>query len=46
MVFPTEELIAVFTGWDILGTTDPEHEFATRVLTSLKTKECGSAGTQ
>jgi Beta-lactamase len=43
MVFPKEELIVVFTGWDILGTTDPEHEFVTRVLTALKTKECGSA---
>ena len=46
MVFPKEELIAVFTGWDILGTTDPEHEFVARVLTALKSKECGSTGKQ
>ena len=41
MVFPKEELIVVFTGWDILGTTDPEHEFVTRVLEAVKAKECG-----
>ena len=46
MVFPKEELIVVFTGWDILGTTDPEHEFVSRVLIALKSKECGSAGKQ
>jgi CubicO group peptidase (beta-lactamase class C family) len=44
MVFPKEQLIAVFTGWDILGTTDPEHDFVTRVLTAVKLKECGGDG--
>ncbi len=46
MVFPKEELIAVFTGWDILGTTDPEHEFVTRVLATVKAKDCGGDGKQ
>src|SRR5882724_18489 len=41
MVFPEEGLIAVFTGWDILGTTDPEHEFVSRVLTAVRAKSCG-----
>src|SRR5258708_26208724 len=34
MVFPKEELIAVFTGWDILGTTDPEDRESTRLNSS------------
>jgi hypothetical protein len=41
MVFPEEGLIVVFTGWDILGTTDPEHEFVSRVLTAVRAKSCG-----
>jgi hypothetical protein len=41
MVYPDEGLVAVFTGWDILGTSDPEHEFVTRVLASVRTKSCG-----
>jgi CubicO group peptidase (beta-lactamase class C family) len=41
MVFPEEGLIAVFTGWDILGATDPEHEFVSRVLTAVRAKSCG-----
>ncbi len=46
MVFPKEELIAVFTGWDILGTTDSEHEFVKRLLATVKTKDCGGNGKQ
>jgi hypothetical protein len=42
MVFPEEGLIAVFTGWDILGATDPEHEFVSRVLTAVRAKSCGA----
>jgi len=41
MVFQEEGLIVVFTGWDILGTTDPEHEFVSRVLTAVRAKSCG-----
>ncbi len=41
MVFPEEGLIVVFTGWDILGTTDPEHEFVSRVQTAVRAKSCG-----
>jgi hypothetical protein len=41
MVFPEEGLIVVFTGWDILGTTDPEHEFVSRVLMAVRAKNCG-----
>lgn len=46
MVFPKEELIAVFTGWDILGTKDPDHEFVTRVLAAVQAKECSGTGKQ
>jgi hypothetical protein len=42
MVFPEEELIVTFTAWDILGTTDPEHEFVTRVLAAVRAKSCGA----
>jgi hypothetical protein len=41
MVFPEEGLIVVFTGWDILGTTDPAHEFVSRVLSAVRAKSCG-----
>src|SRR6266403_2115584 len=40
MAFPEEGLIVVFTGWDILGTNDPEHEFVTRVLAAVRAKSC------
>jgi len=40
MVFPEEGLIVTFTAWDILGTTDPEHEFVTRVLTTVRANSC------
>jgi len=42
MVFPEEELIVVFTGWDILGATDPEHEFVSRALAAVRAKNCGA----
>lgn len=42
IVFPREGVIATFTGWDILGATDPEHEFVTRVQSSIQTKSCGA----
>jgi CubicO group peptidase (beta-lactamase class C family) len=43
IVFPREGLIATFTGWDILGTADPEHEFVARVLSAVRAKNCGGA---
>ncbi len=49
MVFPDEGLIAVFTGWDILGTMAPK-DLAMRVLPAANSKQglrgatsCGSA---
>jgi len=43
IVYPREELMATFTGWDILGSTDPEHEFVARVLSSVRGKSCGAS---
>jgi len=42
MVFAEEGLIVTFTAWDILGATDPEHEFVTRVLAAVRAKSCGA----
>jgi len=48
VVYPEEQLIAVFTAWDILGKSaahpDPEHEFVRRVLTAVRAKSCGEVG--
>ena len=46
MVFPEENLIAVFTGWRILGRgaddyEADEKEFARRILAAVKSKSCG-----
>jgi CubicO group peptidase (beta-lactamase class C family) len=41
VVYPKEQLIAVFTAWDILGSADAEHELVSRVLSSVQTKSCG-----
>ena len=43
MVFPAEGVIATFTGWDILGTTDPEHAFVARVQSAIHFKSCAAA---
>jgi CubicO group peptidase (beta-lactamase class C family) len=43
IVFPREGLIAIFTGWDILGSTDPEHEFVARVRSAVRAKSCRGA---
>jgi CubicO group peptidase (beta-lactamase class C family) len=48
MVFPGENLIAVFTGWRILGKEaddyeSDEKEFARRILAAVKSKSCGDA---
>jgi len=44
IVYPEEQLIVVFTAWDILGTTDPEHEYVSRMLTAVRAKSCGEVG--
>lgn len=46
MVFPQENLIAVFTGWRILGKEADDYkadekEFARRILRAVKSKSCG-----
>jgi hypothetical protein len=46
LVFPREELIATFTGWDILGSTDPEHEFVARILLAVRARSCGGKATR
>lgn len=43
VVFPDEELIAVFTGWDLLNDADPNvapEQLAMRVLPAVKQKSC------
>jgi hypothetical protein len=44
MVFPEEELIAVFTMSDILEPTEPEHEFVSRVLRRWQRVAAGRSG--
>ena len=41
MVFPEEEMIAVVTGWDILGEGDYGKEIVTRLVGAVQTKNCG-----
>ena len=46
MVFPEENVIAVFTGWRILGKEADDYEadekeFARRILTAAKSESCG-----
>ncbi len=43
MVFPEEELIAVFTGWEILKEPATGHEFVARILPAVHAKACSSA---
>jgi CubicO group peptidase (beta-lactamase class C family) len=42
MVFPEEDLIAVFTGWEILKEEPGSKELANRILQSVRSKSCGS----
>ncbi len=42
MVFPEEELIAVFTGWDILKDPDVDAILAERLLPAVTLKSCPS----
>jgi len=43
MVFPEEEMIVVFTGWDIIGEPPADEELFARLLPALKSKTCGGA---
>jgi CubicO group peptidase (beta-lactamase class C family) len=42
MVFPEEEMIAVFTGWEILKDPAGDRELVTRILPAVKTQMCGA----
>lgn len=43
IVYPREAMIATFTAWDILGSTDPEHEFVARIQSSIRRSRCGES---
>lgn len=40
MVFPEKDLIAVFTGWTILGDPAPDQEFLRRLLPAVQNQSC------
>jgi CubicO group peptidase (beta-lactamase class C family) len=40
MVFPSEQLIATFTGWDILQDDSFDTELADRVLSAVRSQAC------
>jgi len=40
MIFPEEDMIAVFTGWKILGDEPPNKDFAERVLKATRPYVC------
>lgn len=42
MVFPEEELIAVFTGWEILKESATGRELVSRILPAVQAKTCGT----
>jgi len=42
MVFPEENLIAVFTGWDILNDPAGDRELVNRILAAVRGESCGS----
>jgi hypothetical protein len=42
MIFPDEELIAVFTGWKILGDEPGNAGFVERILSAVKPKACSA----
>ena len=41
MVFPQEEMMVVFTGWDILNDPTRDRELVNRILPALRTQTCG-----
>jgi len=42
MVFPEEEMIAVFTGWEIFKDEAPDRDLVNRILPAVREKTCGS----
>jgi hypothetical protein len=40
MVFPAEQLIATFTGWDVLKDPAFEAELADRLLPAVRSAQC------
>jgi len=43
MVFPEEELIAVFTGWEILKDEAASSDLVNRILPAVRTQNCGGS---
>jgi CubicO group peptidase (beta-lactamase class C family) len=43
MVFPEEQMIAVFTGWDILHDPSRDQELVNRILPAVRPQTCGAA---
>jgi hypothetical protein len=41
MVFPQENLIAVFTGWEILKDEAGDRELVNRILPAVRAQSCG-----
>ena len=44
MVFPDEQLIVVFTGWQIIGDEAPIPSLVDRILPAVKSATCGESG--
>ena len=42
MVFPEEDLIAVFTGWEILKDEAPDRDLLNRILPAVRTQKCAA----
>ena len=40
MVFPEEDLIVVFTGWEILKDPAGDRELVNRILPAVRTQSC------
>lgn len=43
MVFPEENLIAVFTGWEILKDPAGDNDLVQRILPSVRSEKCGAS---
>src|SRR5438876_1662695 len=43
MVFPEENLVAVFTGWEILKDETPDRDLVNRLLPAVRTQTCAAA---
>jgi CubicO group peptidase (beta-lactamase class C family) len=42
MVFPEEDVIAVFTGWEILKDEAPDRDLVNRILPAVRTQKCAA----